>query len=541
MRSPARTQTHLNTGARLGPCGGVRIAIAVMVVCLATPASAGPLSPEEARGKQTFLTGSSAAGREITAFVGQSSVPVPASAMPCASCHGADGIGRPEGGVIPANITWSHLTKPYGTVSARGRRRPAYTEETAARAISAGIDSAGGHLDVSMPRFRMDPQDMADLIAYLRRLEHDRDPGLTDKAITLGTVLPQGGPGASLGEAIQGVVTASFDEINEQGGVYNRRLELKVTGAPTRDLVLARAAELIESGAVFALVAAVTAGVEREFGKMVDEHQIPLVGPFTQFPRGAETLQRFTFYLLSGLTIQAKALLDYASRKLALAEPRIGVVYPRDENTRAVAKAIRAQAEKLTWPEPLLIDYLPRQMNAAAVATRLEAAGTNAVLFLGPSAELAALASEGSRRDWVPYVFLAGSLAGRGVFDLPAAFQGRVFVAYPSGPADYTKAGAAEFTAFHRRHNLPRQHMAAQIAAYAAVKLLVEGLKAAGQSVSREKLVSALEKLYEFNTGLTPILTYGPNRRIGARGAHIVALDLEKRRFGPRAEWIAPR
>ncbi len=515
--------------------------IVLMALLVAESAAAAGLSTREARGKEIFLTGTSESGAAITAYVGQASIPVPASTLACTTCHGPDGLGRPEGGVVPSNITWSLLTKPYGAVSASGRRRPAYTTEMLATAITAGIDSAGNRLNVSMPRFQMETRDLTDLIAYLKRIETDLDPGLTETTITLGTVLPGGGPSALLGQAIEDVISAYFQDINAQGGIYNRRLELKVTRAPTRDLVLMRAQQFIEGDEVFALVAAVTAGVEREFGEMVDEHQTPLIGPFTQFPRDAETLQRFTFYLLSGLTIQAKALLDYASRKLDLTEPRIGVVYPRDENTRAVAKAIRAQAEKLTWPEPLLIDYLPRQMNAAAVATRLEVAGTNAVLFLGPGAELAALASEGARRNWVPYVLMAGSLAGSALFDLPAAFQGRVFVAYPSGPADYTKAGAAEFTEFRRRHNLPPHHMAAQIAAYAAVKLLVEGLKAAGQSVSREKLVSALEKLYAFNTGLTPILTYGPNRRIGARGAHIVALDLEKRRLGPRAEWIAPR
>jgi hypothetical protein len=71
-------------------------------------------------------------------------------------------------------------------------------------------------------------------------------------------------------------------------------------------------------------------------------------------------------------------------------------------------------------------------------------------------------------------------------------------------------------------------------------KVLVEGLKRAGQQLSRDKLIATLEHMYEYETGLTPRLTYGPNRHIGALGAHIVALDLATQQFVAGSAWIAP-
>lgn len=50
--------------------------------------------------------------------------------------------------------------------------------------------------------------------------------------------------------------------------------------------------------------------------------------------------------------------------------------------------------------------------------------------------------------------------------------------------------------------------------------------------------MSALEGLYEFETGLSPPVTYGPNRRIGALGASILAVDLEKKTLLPVSDWI---
>jgi ABC-type branched-subunit amino acid transport system substrate-binding protein len=498
------------------------------------------LSEQEARGKEIFLHGESPTGRDITAYVGQASVAVSASAMPCASCHGPDGLGRPEAGVTPSNITWSHLTKPYGTRAGTGRRRPPYTVQTVTRAIQGGIDAAGNRLNSSMPRYEMDPVDMTDLLAYMQRLERDLDPGLTDTAIRVGTVVPRGGPTASLGEAIVGVLKAFFADVNAQGGIYGRRLELEVTGAPTRDLVLDRVAALVERGETLALVAPVTAGLETKLDDLAEQKQLPVIGPFTQFPADADTLERFTFYLFGGLTVQATALVDYAAKELKLRNPRVAVVYPRGGQEERAARAIQDNATTRQWPQPLLVDYPPGLMNAAVLAATLQAAGRQALVFLGPGPELVPLAYEGARRGWVPYLLLAGSLASRTLFDLPTDFQDRIFLVYPTLPSDHTVAGKQEFGRFHQRHNLPRQHLPAQIAAYTAAKLLVHSLKEAGRGVSREKLIQALEALHRFDTGLTPPLTYSANRRIGALGAHIVTVDLRNKRFRPGSTWVEP-
>ncbi|MDH3475788.1 MAG: ABC transporter substrate-binding protein [Rhodospirillales bacterium] len=525
---------------RLWP-GCILGVLTLMAALLATGAGAAALSPAEERGKQIFLSGSSPAGREITAYVGAALTALPASALPCGSCHGADGLGRPEGGVRPSNITWTYLTKPYTALSGAERSRPAYDGETVARAIAAGIGPGGLQLDVSMPRYAMDAADMADLIAYLQRLAYELDPGLSDTTISVGTLLPEGGQTASLGEAVQGVLEAYFADLNAQGGIYNRTLELKVVAAPGRDLVLQRGKYLIESGEVFALVAPFTAGLERELDDVVEKQGIPLVGPFTQFPGAAETLRRFTFYLYGGLDVQAQALAEYAATRLVPGGAKIGVVHSGEGNIREVVQSLVAQADRRGRPSPVVIEYPERPLAAdlAAVAAELKGESADVLLFLGPGAELKRLASKGVELAWTPYLLTPGAMAGSVLFDMPPAFEGRIFVAYPTGPADYTRAGAEAFMQFRQRHGLPRRHTPTQIAAYASVKLLAEGLKVAGRSLSREKLVAALEKLYQFNTGLTPKLTYGPNRRIGALGAHIVALELENKAFAAKSDWIA--
>src|SRR5215475_14956131 len=213
--------------------------LAVLIIWLlkvtlaaASAPSAGRLTPQERRGKRIYLSGRNASGQEIKVLLGEESMELPATTMPCANCHGADGRGRPEGGLDPGDITWESLTKPYGHTHVSGRTHPAYTDGLLGRAILDGYDSAQNRLLAAMPRYRLSQDDLADLISYLKRLDADQDPGLTADCIKVGTILPSKGRLAELGQAIKLALTGYFDEINQQGGIYHRRLELQALDIP---------------------------------------------------------------------------------------------------------------------------------------------------------------------------------------------------------------------------------------------------------------------------------------------------------------------
>ena len=109
----------------------------------------------------------------------------------------------------------------------------------------------------------------------------------------------------------------------------------------------------------------------------------------------------------------------------------------------------------------------------------------------------------------------------------------------PTSPADQTADALQEFRALAEKYKLPQKHLAAQITAYSSAKVLVEALKRVGKDLSREKLIQTLEGFYEFPTGLTPVVTFGPNRRIGAMGAYVLMIDLKEKKFKPVSGWVA--
>jgi ABC-type branched-subunit amino acid transport system substrate-binding protein len=95
-----------------------------------------------------------------------------------------------------------------------------------------------------------------------------------------------------------------------------------------------------------------------------------------------------------------------------------------------------------------------------------------------------------------------------------------------------------EFRLLGEKYKLTPKHLAAQVSAYSSAKILIEALKRTGKDLSREGLIQALEGFYNYQTGLTPPITYGPNRRIGAMGAYIVTVDLKKKEFVPVSGWV---
>ncbi|HYG78911.1 MAG TPA: ABC transporter substrate-binding protein, partial [Pyrinomonadaceae bacterium] len=306
----------------------------------ATAAATG-LTPQEKRGKQIYVRGTTPEGREILAYLGDDPIEVPGSTLPCANCHGLDGRGKPEGGVVPTNLSWETLTKPYEVTQASGRRRPPYTERALELAITRGLDPAGNKLHLAMPRYQMAREDMADLVAYLKRVGTDRDPGLTERSITVGTIVPVRGELAGVGQAIRAALTAFFDEVNSRGGIYNRKVELKVI--ETADTPAATAANLrrtLQDGQVFALAGAFTAGADREIAALADELGVPVIGPLTLSPQTGRPLNRQVFYLLSGLEEQARALVSYASRNSQGDKAGVLVVYPETELSAGVVAAV---------------------------------------------------------------------------------------------------------------------------------------------------------------------------------------------------------
>jgi ABC-type branched-subunit amino acid transport system substrate-binding protein len=335
------------------------------------------------------------------------------------------------------------------------------------------------------------------------------------------------------------VLAAYFEEVNARGGVYNRKLTLKSAGSGAGAAETAASARaLIEREQVFALVGGVAAGAERELAALAAERETPFVGPATLMPASGLPINRQVFYLMPGVAEQARALANFAAGRAELKGAAAAVVSAEGELNAAAARAAEEQL-KLSGLPAAAQTYARGAFDAAAAVRQLKQKGAGAVFFFGASGDEAAFLKAAAAADYAPHVFLLGVLAGPDTAAaLTPAFKDKIFLSFPSVPSDVKPEAVAEFRALQAKYKIAPGHTASQLAAFAAARTFVEALKRAGQDLTRERLLAALESLYDFETGVTPRLSFGPNRRVGAAGAYVVTIDPAKKEFAPVGGWI---
>jgi len=165
--------------------------------------------------------------------------------------------------------------------------------------------------------------------------------------------------------------------------------------------------------------------------------------------------------------------------------------------------------------------------------------GFEAIVLLGPATELKRLAKECLTQSYAPDLMFPGVFVGQSLFEVDSGFRGNILIGYSSTPVDHTPEGIAAFETLHANHRIGYEHSAAQISTFVAAEVLAEGLKRAGRSLSREKLLLALEGLADFQPGLLPPISYNRSRRIGAFGGYLMTLDLETRQLKQASNWIS--
>ncbi len=552
-----------------------RVVMSAVVLATASLAALGAdLTELEQTGRRLYLSGESPSGARLDGRIGMAGLSVSGAAVACGNCHGEDGRGRAESGVVPPDIRWSELVKPYGHHHDSGRRHGPFDRQALRRAVFDGIDPSGNQLGPAMPRYEMSARDFSALVAYLEKLEFQRDPGVADHTLRIGTLLPAGGRQADLAADLRALWTHWFQRINDRGGIHGRRLELVVEPLPA-DINQARAGlrRWLDSADVFALLAPLSSGLEAALADAAQAQRLPVIGPLTLYPEDALSSVPQVFHLLPGITDLARVLLRQAATETPQAGPAL-LWYPDTAQGLATAQSIEAQLLRDGAPEPLLRRFAPGGPAPGELAADAARRRVGAVLVLGPSADVPGLVAAAAPLAWAPKLLVPGPLASRDLLGLPAPWREHTRLAYASTPGSarpQVLGALADLLA--QRATAPDAHAAMNsgasavrtpasagpgaarsgnparperpvppsvMTAYAAGLLLVEALERAGHDLSRRKLIDTLEAVQGFDTGLLPPLSYNADRRIGSLGGFVLGIAPDGSGLRPLGGYLTP-
>src|SRR5256886_2774931 len=108
--------------------------------------------------------------------------------------------------------------------------------------------------------------------------------------------------------------------------------------------------------------------------------------------------------------------------------------------------------------------------------------------------------------------------------------QSKMMIDYLVGQRKVKPSGAAMQRYFDK--NEPNRY---SLSGYFAAVLFVEGARRAGRTLTRETLIGALENVKNFDSGILPPLTIGPDHETQKQGFWV---RVEKGRFKPLTDWL---
>lgn len=354
----------------------------------------------------------------------------------------------------------------------------------------------------------------------------------SDVRIKIGTVIPTELLQAETGQAMKDVLAAYISEINLTGGINGKKVDLLV---PVNGTSGEKLRYLVSNG-VFAIVGGFAAGLDAEAISVTKETGVPWIGPSTLLTSNDPSLNPSIYYIIPGIAQQSMAAVAF----LARSEPKVKtahIVFADGVLHIEAARAIDQHAKTLGW-KPITRTQVGANCDARAIASQLKDAGVDTVFLLAAECQSSFL-SASQEIGWAPKVAIVGILSSRNLqSSVPVSFAGSVWIVLPTVPSDVKPTGNAELRTLAEKYGFRLSSVVAQISALAAAKVFIEAARSTSPELTPDRFRKALEQIRDLDIGLTPKVTFGPQRRIGSLGSYVVEFNPRTKEY-VNATWIS--
>ncbi|MDT4806473.1 Periplasmic binding protein [compost metagenome] len=338
------------------------------------------------------------------------------------------------------------------------------------------------------------------------------EPGVTRNTIRIGQSAGITGPVAgSVKEQIAGA-QVYLRAVNASGGVAGRRIEL-VTYDDGFDAkrTPGNVRKLLDEDKVFALFMVRGTPQNESILPLVAEHKVPLVAPLT----GAITLHRpvnrYVFNVRAKYQDEvARAINHLATTGMS----RIGIFHTTDGFGLDVLEGYTAALQARGVQPAASVSFARPMGDISQGVAAMNKANPQAVLVIGSGSEAARIIRELRRAgSQAQFVTLSNNAADSFIRELGDDARGLIITQVVPGTNSSQMTLASEYRSQARQQGVEPSN--AGMEGFMSAKVLVEGLRRAGAEPTRERLVSALEGLRDYDLGGI-LISYSPSRHTGS-------------------------
>ena len=208
--------------------------------------------------------------------------------------------------------------------------------------------------------------------------------GVTDTEIRVGTLMPiSGNPAAAWGISLSKSMQAYFDYINDQGGIYGRKIKLFVGDNQYSGPVASEAIrKLVEQDQIFALIGSLGTEAHTAVYKYLEERGIPDLYILTGNSKWTVPVARNRFTALMDYTNEGRLFAKYVAENFD--GKKLGILAQNDDYGKEGETGMKEGLKELDANVEVVVEYYDAtQSDVTAQVQRLKSDGVNIVAFWG--------------------------------------------------------------------------------------------------------------------------------------------------------------
>ncbi|TXT38642.1 MAG: extracellular ligand-binding receptor [Comamonadaceae bacterium] len=323
--------------------------------------------------------------------------------------------------------------------------------------------------------------------------------GVTDKEILIGQFAAMSGPAAQLGQRMQVGMQAYFAAVNAQGGIHGRAIKLVTRDdgyEPEKAVAAVKA--LIQEDKVFALASAVGTPTGLAALPIVTEQQVPLVGMFTGAQALREPFHREIFHVRASYFDETERIVQYLT---TLGIKRIAVFYQNDSYGKAGLEGVERAMTKRQL-KPVALGTVERNsVDVTQAMANILKVEPEAIVQISAYKSCAAFIKQARGKGFNGQFFNVSFVGSSALAqELGDAGQGVVIsqvVPFPFG----AKTPIAREYQQHMQAAGQKDFDFSSMEGYLTARVLSEGLRRAGKTLTRESLITGLESMNDVSLG----------------------------------------
>ncbi len=317
--------------------------------------------------------------------------------------------------------------------------------------------------------------------------------------IVLGQSAPFTGPAAQLGIQFHRGAKLYFDQVNAQGGVARRQIELvNLDDGYEPERCAENTRKLIGNDA-FSLFGYIGTPTSVAALPLATAARVPFFGPFTGAMALRKPGNRYAFHLRASYNDETALIVRQLT---ALGLKKIAVFYQNDAYGKAGLDGVNLALGQLDLKPTALATVERNSVDVAAAVKTLTAAAPDAIVQIGAYKACAAFIRT-ARKSGYGGTFYNVSFVGTQALADELGKVGAGVVVSQVMPSPYSAARpiTREFIEAVRKGGADYQANFSSMEGYLAAKVLVDGLKRAGNRPTRDSLIAGLESMNDESYG----------------------------------------